>query len=192
MKKKIRIILFFISLILSGLLALPELRLPRSFPGNYCHNLAHIISEGIKCHNEFVIMDHNKPELQIKTFTESPKIASILKDAKYFRIDVQSEKRTPECNYGTVGDLTKNGHIVCLVHGVFEKDIDLKDKKGAFYSKEKGEFYRKDLLSYEDFSSAHLWLYKRNFLFRMAKGFFIIFSIIVFISELIFRKLQIS
>lgn len=131
---------FIVSLVLGVIVAIPELRLPRSVPGSHCYARIYQLSSAIKSFNEMEIIDgSNKPLISI--FTEAPesleRLNSIRPDLyNYFKARVKCS----DCNYGTIGDLIDDGVIVCLTHGSATETPNIKDLKATFYSKNRGIF----------------------------------------------------
>jgi len=140
-----------VSAILGTMVAIPSLRMTRSAPGSHCYATIYELSSAIVSYNELEIMSgSNKPLVPI--FTESPENIERLNSIKSgLDHKFKTPRKPSDCNYGTIGDLTDNGIIVCLIHGSATDTPHIKDLEATFYSAEKGTFKQRGLTCRSEF-----------------------------------------
>ncbi len=139
MQKAKLILILFTSLIVALVIAMPNFRIPRSVPGSHCHHQSSLLSSKIHEYNwEMLDKKKSKPGGEIKIFTESPENLQILQNSGI--IDINRLSTSSICNYGTVGDLSEDGFVVCEYHGSIRDDESLGSKDAVFYEKWKGQF----------------------------------------------------
>jgi len=142
---------FIVSAVFGAMVAIPSLRMTRSAPGSHCYATIYELSSAIGSYNELEIMSGSNKTL-VPIFTESPEN---IKQLNSIRSGLDHKFKTPrkpsDCNYGTIGDLTDKGIIVCLIHGSATDTPHIKDLEATFYSAEKGTFKQSGLTCRSEF-----------------------------------------
>jgi hypothetical protein len=134
------IVILFTSLIIASVIAIPNFRIPRSVPGSHCHSQGSLLTSKIHEYNwNMLDKKESAPGGIIKIFTESPENLQILQSSGI--IDMTMLHSTSSvCNYGTVGDFSDDGFIVCEYHGTVRDDEGLDRRDAVFYGKRQGQF----------------------------------------------------
>ncbi len=148
MRKITLTITAILSLIFSLLIGIPNFIPARSVPGGGCYEKCRNLTNEIALFNDDKFSS-GKVEEQFHVFTETPENIAFLKNELQVQYDLHY---SPECNLGTVGDLSEEGFIVCAHHGSYLKKQEKNDLEAVFFSRGKEIFKMKGLPDSNEFA----------------------------------------
>lgn len=123
-----------LSTVIALLTAFPNFTPARSVPGGECYETCRNLTMMIGNYNA-QIATGDKTKTALRVFTETPENIAFLKNEPSIAIKFH---HSSECLYGTVGDLSENGFIVCRYHGSYYDMPELKNLEATFFIADKG------------------------------------------------------
>ncbi len=174
------------SCVIALLTGLPNFTPARSVPGGECYDACRNLTSRIMSYNDQIASDNGK-SAQLRVFTETPENIAFVKNEPAINFSLN---HTSECLYGTVGDLSEDGFIVCRYHGSYGDGPEIKNLEATFFLPDKGIVKEKGLQSKTEFSRS----FKRELRFYailiVFLAFFVTFSTISVLLKLFFPSLS--
>ena len=175
-----------LSCVIALLIGVPSFTPARSVPGGECYEACRNLTFRIISYNDQVASGNGKGK-QLHVFTETPENIAFVQNEPSINFNF---RHAPECVYGTVGDLSEDGFIVCRHHGSYNDSPESKNLEATFFLPDKGIVKVKGLQTKTEFSRS----FKRELRFSAVLivffAFLVTFSSISVLLKLFFPSLS--